>query len=63
MSMSDVENEFEKLNDRKKHYNPVDDDTIQSLIHYFKLENDNDDHHKHVVRFAKDADMKGDTFD
>jgi len=26
--------EFEKLNERKKYYNAVDDDTIRSLIHY-----------------------------
>lgn len=61
--MTRKENEFEKLNERKKYYNLVDDDTIQSLIQYYKLEHDNEDHHKHVVRFAKDAAMKGDTFE
>ena len=63
MHMSQVENEFEKLNERKKHYNSVDDDTIQSLIQYYKLEHDNEDHHKEVIKFAKDTAMKGDTFD
>ena len=58
-----VENEFEKLNERKKYYTVVDDDTIQSLIEYYKLEHDNEDHHKQVVKFAKDTAMKGDTFD
>ena len=61
--MTRKENEFEKLNERKKHYNLIDDDTIQSLIQYYKLEHDNEDHHKRVVRFAKDAAMKGDTFE
>ena len=61
--MSQAHNEFEKLNDRKKHYNTIDDDTIQGLIQYYKLEHNNEDHHKEVVKFAKDRAIKGDTFD
>lgn len=60
--MTREKNEFEKLNERKKHYTVVDDDTIQSLIRYYKLEDDKD-HHTKVVKFVKDAAMKGDTFD
>ena len=55
--------EFEKLNERKKYYNVVDDDTIQSLICYYKLEYDNEEHGKEVIKFEKDAAVKGDTFD
>ena len=49
---------FEKLNKRKDHYQIIDDDTIQSLVRYYKLE-----HKKEVLKFAKEAGMKGDTFD
>jgi hypothetical protein len=55
--------EFEKLNERKKYYNAVDDDTIRSLIHYYKLEHDNKEPGKEVIKFAKEAAVKGDTFD
>jgi hypothetical protein len=56
------ENEFEKLNERKKYYPIVDDDTIQSLIRYYGLENDSHEHKKEVFKFVKDAGMKGDNF-
>lgn len=55
--------EFEKLNERKKYYTVVDDDTIYSLIRYYKLEHDNDEHGKEVIKFAKDAAVKGDNVD
>jgi hypothetical protein len=58
-----VENEFEKLNDRKNHYHLVNDDIIQSLIRYYKLEHDNDEHKNEVLKFVKDTAMKGDTLD
>lgn len=56
-----LDNEFEKLNERKKHYPIINDDTIQSLIRYYKLEHDNLGHNKQVLKFVKDAVMKGDT--
>lgn len=49
---------FEKLDKRKSHYQTVDDDTIQSLVKYYKLE-----HEKEVLKFVKDAGMRDDTFD
>ena len=49
---------FEKLNERKSHYQIVDDDTIQSLVRYYKLE-----HEKDVLKFIKNTGMKGDTSD
>lgn len=52
--------DFKKLNERKNHYQIVDDDTIQNLVRYYKLERD---HKKHVLRFAKEACVRGDTFD
>jgi hypothetical protein len=55
--------EFEKLNERKKYYTFVDDETIRSLIRYYKLEHDNEEHGKEVIKFAKDAAQKGDTLD
>lgn len=58
-----VENEFEKLNDRKSYYHLIDDDTVQSLIRYYELEHDNQEHKNEVLRFVKDAAMKGDTLD
>lgn len=48
---------FEKLNKRKDHYQVVDDDTIQSLVRYYKLEHG---HKKEVLKFVKGAAMKGD---
>jgi hypothetical protein len=56
-------NEFEKLNERKKHYPIVDDDTIQSLIRYYGLENDSHIDKRAVFKFVKDTGMKGDSFD
>jgi hypothetical protein len=50
--------DFRKLNERKSHYQIVDDDTIQSLVRYYKL-----GHKKVVLKFVKDTAMKGDTFD
>ena len=55
--------EFEKLNERKKYYTAVDDDTIHPLIRYYKLEHDNKEHGEEVIKFAKDATAKGDTSD
>jgi hypothetical protein len=57
-----VKEEFEKLNERKKYYIIVDDDTIHSLIRYYKLEHDNEEYGK-VIKFAKDAAIKGDTLE
>lgn len=58
-----VENEFEKLNDRKKHYSTVDDDTIESLIRYYKLEHENEEHKDEILKYVKEAAIKGDTLD
>lgn len=58
-----VENEFEKLNDRKSHYHLIDDDTVHSLIRYYKLEYDSQEHKNEVLRFVKDAAMKDDMLD
>ena len=52
-----AEDEFEKLNERKDHYRIVDDDTITSLIRYYKLEHEK----KELLRFIKKSGaMKGD---
>jgi pyrroloquinoline quinone (PQQ) biosynthesis protein C len=55
-----LEKDLEKLNERKKHYRIVDDETIQSLIQYYKLERE---HKKEVLKFVKKTEMKGDTFE
>ena len=47
MAMKD---EFEKLNERKDHYRIVDDDTVASLIRYYKLGHDK----KELLRFIKE---------
>lgn len=52
MKGSDI---FEELNERKKYYQYLDDDTILSLIRYYKL-----DRKKELLRFIKDNSMKGD---
>jgi pyrroloquinoline quinone (PQQ) biosynthesis protein C len=57
--MTPVE-DLEKLNDRKKHYRIIDDETIQSLIKYYKLEHE---HRKEVLKFVKNTEMKGDTLE
>jgi hypothetical protein len=61
LSMAAADSALEKLNERKKHYPILDDDTIQSLIRYYKLDDDNPSHNKQVLKFVKDAVMKGDT--
>jgi hypothetical protein len=53
--MTPVE-DIEKLNDRKKHYRIIDDETIQSLIKYYKLEHE---HKKEVLKFVKNRDEGG----
>ncbi|MEW5839601.1 hypothetical protein [Nitrososphaera sp.] len=53
--------EFEKLNERKKHYQVVDDDTIQSLIRYYKIECGSREQRDDMLRFVKDVGIKGDT--
>jgi hypothetical protein len=50
--------DFQKLNERKSYYPIVDDDTIQSLVRYYRLERK-----KEVLKFVKDTGMKGDTLD
>jgi hypothetical protein len=54
-----LEKDLEKLNERKKHYRIIDDETIQSLIQYYKLEHK----HKEVLKFVKNTEMKGDTLE
>ena len=48
--------EFEKLNERKKDYQTVDDDTILSLKDYYKIED-----HEELLKYVKKSGMKGDT--
>ena len=48
--------EFEKLNERKKDYQTVDDDTILSLKDYYKIED-----HEELLKYVKKTEMKGDT--
>jgi hypothetical protein len=55
--MSEKEN-FEKLNDRKKHYRTIDDDTILNLKEYYKI-----DDHDELLKFVKNAGIKGDNLD
>lgn len=57
--MTPVES-LEKLNDRKKHYRIIDDETIQSLIRYYKLEHE---HKKDVLKFVKNTEIKGNTLE
>ena len=47
--------DFESLNQRKKYYQLLDDDTILTLTQYYKI-----DHKKELLRFIKDNCMKGD---
>jgi hypothetical protein len=47
--------EFEKLNERKKDYQTVDDDTILSLKDYYKIED-----HEELLKYVKKTGMKGD---
>ena len=51
-----VEENFEKLNERKKDYQTVDDDTILTLKDYYKIED-----HKELLKYVKKNGMKGDT--
>jgi hypothetical protein len=46
-----VKDEFEKLNERKDHYRVVDDDTVASLVRYYKLGQDK----KELLRFIKES--------
>lgn len=50
-----VEENFEKLNKRKKHYRTIDDDTILSLKEYYKI-----DGHDELLKYIKKNEMKGD---
>lgn len=47
--------EFEKLNEKKKHYRIVDDDTIDSLVRYYGLLE-----HDELLKFVKETSVKGD---
>lgn len=47
--------EFEKLNEKKKHYRIVDDDTIDSLVRYYGLLE-----HGELLKFVKETSVKGD---
>lgn len=47
--------EFEKLNERKKNYHTVDDDTILTLKDYYKIED-----HEELLKYVKKNGMKGD---
>jgi hypothetical protein len=53
--MSAKEN-FEKLNERKKNYQTVDDDTILTLKDYYKIED-----HEELLKYVKKTGMKGDS--
>lgn len=46
-----VKDEFEKLNKRKDQYRVVDDDTIASLVRYYKLGQDKNE----LLRFIKES--------
>jgi hypothetical protein len=50
-----VEENFEKLNERKKDYQTVDDDTILTLKDYYKIED-----HEELLKYVKKTGMKGD---
>ncbi|AIC16889.1 hypothetical protein [Nitrososphaera viennensis] len=45
----------EKLNERKKHYQIIDDDMLIRLKEYYKLED-----HGELLKFVKEHCMKGD---
>lgn len=49
------EENFEKLNKRKRHYRTIDDDTILSLQEYYKL-----DDHDELLKYVKKHGIKGD---
>ena len=51
-----VEENFEKLNERKKEYQTVDDDTILTLKDYYKIED-----HDELLKYVKKIGMKGDS--
>jgi hypothetical protein len=51
-----VEENFEKLNERKKDYQTVDDDTILTLKDYYKIED-----HDELLKYVKKTGMKGDS--
>lgn len=51
-----AEENFEKLNERKKNYHTVDDDTILTLKDYYKI-----DDHEELLKYVKKTGMKGDT--
>ena len=57
MSMGSTR-DFKSLNDRKGTYHLFDDDTVESLIRYYGVEEKDE-----VLQFVKKRVMKGDTLD
>jgi hypothetical protein len=49
------EENFEKLNRRKRHYRTIDDDAILGLKEYYKI-----DDHDELLKYVKKNTMKGD---
>lgn len=57
MSMESTR-DFKSLNDRKGTYHLFDDETVESLIRYYGVEEKDE-----VLQFVKKRVMKGDTLD